>query len=76
MTLPPPEKLDIQPVDIQRNGNFLFLTSLLRVRRGWFANHALQRTRPVAVVSNHRVPVHRAVAWSAGGCAESLSLGR
>ncbi len=40
----PPEKLDMQPADIQRNGNFLFLTSLHHCRSGWFANHALQPT--------------------------------
>ena len=38
----PPEKLDVQVVDMQCGLLFQFLTSLLPVRRGWFANHALQ----------------------------------
>ena len=38
--MPPPEKLDMQTVDVQRWLPFQFLTSLLLVRRGWFANHA------------------------------------
>jgi hypothetical protein len=63
--MPPPEKLDMQPVDIQRNGNFLFLTSLHHCRSGWFANHALQRTR------RERFCFQSCV-FSAG----SLSLGR
>jgi hypothetical protein len=41
----PPEKLDMQTVDVQSTLPFQFLTSLLRVRRGWFANHVPQRTR-------------------------------
>ena len=45
-TMRPPEKLDTQTVDKQRSGQSLFLTSLLLVRRGWFANHALYLTRP------------------------------
>ncbi len=36
----PPEKLDAQVVDMQRRWPFQFLTSLLRRRGGWFANHA------------------------------------
>ncbi len=43
--MPPPEKLEVQIVDMQHRTPFQFLTSLLLVRRGWFANHALQRTR-------------------------------
>jgi hypothetical protein len=39
----PPEKLAAQVVDVQRSMPFQFLPSLLRVRRGWFANHALPR---------------------------------
>jgi len=39
----PPEELDMQTVDMERWLPFQFLTSLLLVRRGWFANHALQR---------------------------------
>jgi hypothetical protein len=35
------EKLDMQIIDIQRMFPFQFLTSLLRFRSGWFANHAL-----------------------------------
>ncbi len=33
----------MQTVDMERWLPFQFLTSLLRVRRGWFANHTLQR---------------------------------
>jgi len=53
MTMPP-EKLDAQAVDMQRSCQFLFLTSLLRVRRGWFANQALSlrvKYSPLAVAS-------------------------
>jgi len=39
----PPEKLAMQVIDMQRCLPFQFLTSLLRFRSGWFANHALQR---------------------------------
>ena len=63
--LPPPEELDVQTVDMERWAPFQFLTSLLPAKRGWFANHALQRTRHVARVCNRRV-----------SCAGSLSLGR
>ena len=35
------EKLAAQVVDLQRRLPFQFLASLLPVRRGWFANHAL-----------------------------------
>jgi hypothetical protein len=42
----PPEKLDAQVVDMQPSVLFQFLTSLLPVRRGWFANHSLHRTGP------------------------------
>ena len=42
----PPEELDTQVPDKQSAVEFQLFTSLLRVRRGWFANHALQRTRP------------------------------
>jgi hypothetical protein len=42
-----------------------FLTSLPLVRRGWFANHALQRTRPSRRGCNRCVP-----------CAGSLNLAR
>ena len=61
----PPEKLDMQTVDTQCRLLFQFLTSLLRFRSGWFANHALQRTRPSRCGCNRGVP------W-----AGSLSLGR
>ena len=60
----PPEKLDAQVIGMQRSPPFQFLASLLRVRRGWFANHALQR-RPSRSGSN------RGVSW-----AGSQSLGR
>ena len=50
MTVPPPEKLDAQVVDMQRCLAFQFLTSLLRFGSGWFANHALQRTAGAASV--------------------------
>ena len=63
----PPEKLDMQTVGNQHWLPFQFLTSLLPVRRGWFANHALQPT-PVGVVSS-AFAAHTVVpAW--------LSLGR
>ena len=39
----PPEELDMQAIDNQGCKPFQFLTSLPLVRRGWFANHALQR---------------------------------
>jgi hypothetical protein len=65
MTVPPPEKLDTQIVDLQRWLPFQLLTSLLRLGGGWFANHALQRTRPSRSGCNPCVPR-----------AGSLSLGR
>ena len=37
----PPEELDTQVPDKQCTVEFQLFTSLLRVRRGWFANHAL-----------------------------------
>ena len=40
----PPEELDMQAIDNPRWKPFQFLTSLLLVRRGWFANHALEPT--------------------------------
>ena len=36
----PPEELDMQTVAMERWLPFQFLTSLLLVRRGWFANQA------------------------------------
>jgi hypothetical protein len=42
---PPPEKLDAQVIDRQGWLPFQFLTSLLRFRSGWFANHALSLGR-------------------------------
>ena len=42
----PPEELDTQVPDKQRGVENQLVTSLLLVRRGWFANHALQRTAP------------------------------
>lgn len=44
MTLAP-EKLGSQVVDTQRDVSFEFLTSLLLVRRGWFANQVMHLTR-------------------------------
>ena len=41
----PPEELDMQIVDMERWLPFQFLTSLLRFRSGWFANHALSLGR-------------------------------
>jgi hypothetical protein len=38
-----PEELETQVTDKQSGVGFQLFTSLLRVRRGWFANHALQR---------------------------------
>ncbi len=55
----------MQTIDNQYKSPFQFLQSLLLVRRGWFANHALQRTRHGVGVGNRCVP-----------CAGSLSLGR
>lgn len=46
-----PEKLDMQAVDFQRPLPFQFLPSLLRLRSGWFANHALEPTRVGHTVS-------------------------
>ncbi len=46
MTMPPPEKLEVQIVDMQHRTPFQFLTSLLRRRGGWFANHLLLPPRP------------------------------
>ena len=43
--LPAPEELDTQAPDKQCGVEFQLFTSLLRFRSGWFANHALQRTR-------------------------------
>lgn len=62
----PPEKLDMQNVDVQRRLPFQFLTSLLLGRRGWFANHALQLlTRLERRSCNRCLP-----------CAGSLGLSR
>ena len=61
----PPEKLDMQTVDTQCRLLFQFLTSLLRFRSGWFANHALQRT-----AAGHR-SCNRRASWP-----PSLSLVR
>jgi len=44
--LRPPEELDTQVPDKQCSVGFQLFTSLLRRGGGWFANHALQRTRP------------------------------
>ncbi len=44
----PPEKLDAQVVDMHRRWPFQFLTSLLRRRGGWFANHALSANPAIA----------------------------
>ena len=44
-TLWPPEEPDMQTIDLERWLPFQFLTSLLLVRRGWFANRALHLTR-------------------------------
>src|SRR5258706_10247614 len=41
----PRKKLGAQVIDMERRLHFKFLTSLLPVRRGWLANHAL-RIRP------------------------------
>ena len=46
----------MQTVGYQRNFRCEFLASLLRRRGGWFANHALQRTRHGIVVCNSRLP--------------------
>ncbi len=59
----PPEKLDAQVVDMQRRWPFQFLTSLLRRRGGWFADHELQRTRPSRPGCNHRVPWAGSLSW-------------
>ena len=61
----PPEELDMQTLARERWLPLQFLTSLLHFRSGWFANHALQRTRHGVAVCN------RCVSW-----AGSLSLGR
>lgn len=45
----PPEKVDMQIVDLQERSPFQFLRSLLRRHGGWFANHVLRcpsRLRP------------------------------
>ena len=42
MTMRPPEELDTQVPDKQSSVGFQLFTSLLLVRRGWFANQALQ----------------------------------
>jgi hypothetical protein len=41
----PPEKIGAQTVDGQPSISFMFLTSLLLVRRGWFANKGAEATR-------------------------------
>lgn len=60
----PPEKLDAQMTANEPLGFLKFLRSLLLVRRGWFANHALPRT------TAGRRGCHRRVSWPL-----SLSLG-
>ena len=51
----PPEELDTQVPDKQCTVEFQLFTSLLRVRRGWFAK-ALRRTRPSRRGCNRGVP--------------------
>jgi hypothetical protein len=65
MPMPPPEELDSQVLDLQAGRLCHLFTSLVRCRGGWFANHALERTRPVRSDCNRSVPR-----------AGSLSLGR
>ena len=64
-TMRPPEELDRQVSDKQRGGGSQLVTSLLRVRRGWFANHALYLT------AADRRGCNRHALWP-----PSLSLGR
>jgi hypothetical protein len=45
----------MQTVEMERWLPFKFLTSLLRFGSGWFANHALQRTRHGVAVCNRCV---------------------
>ena len=61
----PPEKLETKDAAMLRVTPFQFLESLLPVRRGWFANHALQRT------AAGRRGCNRRVSWP-----PSLRLGR
>ena len=70
-----PEKLDMQTVGYQRNWPVELLTSLLRVRRGWFGNHALQRTGPSLCVRRLWFIVSPPCAH-ASWPGQSLSLGR
>ena len=51
-----PEELDTQVPDKQGGVGFQLFTSLLLVRRGWFANHALQRTAAGRRGCNQRAP--------------------
>ena len=62
----PPEELDTQVPDKQSGVGFQLFTSLLLVRRGWFANQALQR-----LTAADRRGCHRPVSWP-----PSLSWGR
>ena len=59
----PPEKLVAQTVDSQHTMPFQFLTSLLLVRRGWFANKALQRTWPSRLGCNPCILAARSLSF-------------
>ncbi len=61
----PPEELDTQAPENQWAVEFQLFASLLHFGSGWFANHALQRTRREHRGCNPCVP-----------CAGSLSFGR
>ena len=74
--LPPPEKLDMQTVDTQCRLLFQFLTSLLRFRSGWFANHALQRTAAPLGSRTVQVIWQRLLQPTGRFRRRSLSLGR
>ena len=56
MTAWPPEELDMQAMDNQCCKPFQVLTSVLLVRRGWFANQSPEPTAVGAVSSAIAVP--------------------
>jgi hypothetical protein len=75
--LPPPEKLDVQVIDIQTKLPFQFLPSLLRFGSGWFANPALQRFGVAGLSRRLAAPKQRkGGSLGEGGWAGSLSFCR
>ena len=54
MTMPPPEKLDVQPVEDQQSGTSEFFSPLHRLRNGWIADHLNSILPNKGAAANHR----------------------